>query len=127
MRTHCWNGSAVILAVGAGMVLLVGGCGNGSSSFKSPSKSEDKSPTVAAPKSPKTALVPKIEVADWCGEHGIPESICSMCSDKVADECKKKGDWCKEHNRAESQCFVCHPENKAKYEAMKPKAEKGAD
>lgn len=54
----------------------------------------------------------------WCDEHGIPEAECSMCSAKVAKECKAKGDWCKEHNRAESQCFICHPELREKFAAQ---------
>jgi hypothetical protein len=45
----------------------------------------------------------------WCKEHGIPEDQCSMCSAKVAAECRETGDWCEEHNRAASQCFVCDP------------------
>lgn len=53
----------------------------------------------------------------WCAEHGIPEEECSMCSAKVAAECKKKGDWCEKHDRADSQCFVCHPEYKEKFAA----------
>jgi hypothetical protein len=45
----------------------------------------------------------------WCDEHGIPEAKCSMCSAKVAKECKAKGDWCDKHDRARSQCFLCEP------------------
>jgi hypothetical protein len=54
----------------------------------------------------------------WCEEHGVPESMCSLCSQKVAAQCKKDGDWCKIHNRAQSQCFKCDPTKYAKYEAM---------
>ncbi len=54
----------------------------------------------------------------WCGEHGVPEEICSQCDPKVAAACKKKGDWCKEHDRADSQCFKCHPKLKEKYAAL---------
>lgn len=57
----------------------------------------------------------------WCDEHGVPEEECSMCSSKVAKECKAKGDWCDKHDRAKSQCFICDPSLKdkfaAKYEA----------
>jgi len=53
----------------------------------------------------------------WCDEHGIPEEKCSMCSKKVADECKRKGDWCKEHDRAKSQCFKCDPKLKEAFAA----------
>lgn len=53
----------------------------------------------------------------WCGEHGIPEEECSMCSAKFAKECKAKGDWCDKHDRAKSQCFICDPTLKEKYAA----------
>ena len=49
---------------------------------------------------------------DWCVEHGVPESKCSLCDDKYAAACKKNGDWCEKHDRPESQCFVCNPKLK---------------
>jgi hypothetical protein len=54
----------------------------------------------------------------WCGEHGVPEGICSQCSSKVAAELQKKGDWCAEHDRAKSQCFLCDPSLKEKFAAQ---------
>src|SRR5688572_23281019 len=45
----------------------------------------------------------------WCQEHGVPEDICSLCSDEAAAKFKKEGDWCKIHDRAQSQCFKCDP------------------
>lgn len=59
--------------------------------------------------------------ADWCAEHGVPESICTRCNSKLIAEFKQKGDWCKEHNLPESQCIECNPDLKEKFEAMKPK------
>lgn len=59
--------------------------------------------------------------ADWCAEHGVPESICTRCNPKLIAEFKQKGDWCKEHNLPESQCIECNPDLKEKFEAMKPK------
>jgi hypothetical protein len=53
----------------------------------------------------------------WCAEHGVPEAECSMCSAKVAGECKKKSDWCEKHDRAKSQCFICDPSLEARYAA----------
>jgi hypothetical protein len=53
----------------------------------------------------------------WCDEHGVPEAECSMCSRKVAAECKKNGDWCAKHDRAQSQCFLCDAGLEAKYAA----------
>lgn len=54
----------------------------------------------------------------WCGEHGVPEEMCSMCSAKVAADFQKKGDWCAEHDRAKSQCFICDPTLKETFAAQ---------
>lgn len=62
----------------------------------------------------------------WCPEHGIPEDECSMCSAKVAKECKVNGDWCAEHDRAKSQCFLCDPSLKEKF-AAKYRAKYGTE
>lgn len=62
----------------------------------------------------------------WCDEHGIPEAECSMCSSKVAKECKAKGDWCEKHDRAKSQCFICEPKLKEKFAAIY-RAKEGKD
>ena len=82
--------------------------------------------TVVQPKTQnRTPLVEKIEVADWCKEHVVPESVCTRCNASLIPEFQKKGDWCKEHALPESQCIECHPELKAKFEAMAPKAAGG--
>ncbi|MBI3722838.1 hypothetical protein HY251_02620 [bacterium] len=72
----------------------------------------------------RAPIVPRVEVADWCKEHGVPESICTRCNETLIPEFKKKGDWCAKHELPDSQCLVCHPELKAKLEAMAPKEEK---
>jgi hypothetical protein len=54
----------------------------------------------------------------WCQEHGVPEHICSLCSDEYATKAKKEGDWCKIHDRAQSQCFKCDPDKYKKFEDM---------
>lgn len=69
-------------------------------------------------------LVPKHEVADWCGDHGVPESVCTRCNAELVAGFKKKGDWCEKHGLPDSQCLTCHPELKAKFEAMAPGAKK---
>lgn len=74
----------------------------------------------SAPKTPPPST-PTASEADWCAEHGVPESICSRCNQKLIAEFKQKGDWCKEHNLPESQCIECNPDLKEKFEAMKPK------
>jgi len=78
---------------------------------------QDPSPTAPAPAQP---LVNKKEAADWCGEHGVPESVCSRCNAQVAAEMKEKGDWCNEHAVAESQCFACNPKLEQEFLKKKP-------
>jgi hypothetical protein len=46
---------------------------------------------------------------DWCGEHQVPESLCTQCNPKLAAAFKATGDWCPEHGLPESQCRLCNP------------------
>ncbi len=95
-----------LLALLAGFVVLLGGCGKPDQ----PDKKVDTGKPVA--KKPETK-----HDDWWCTEHGIPEDECSMCSKKVARECKDRGDWCDKHDRALSQCFLCNPRRKEFYAA----------
>lgn len=90
---------------------------------KAPDKDAVKTDSTTTKEKPKEPLIKKQEIADWCPEHGVPESICTRCNSSLIEGFKAKGDWCKEHDLPESQCFVCHPELKEKFEAMKPKRE----
>ena len=49
---------------------------------------------------------------DWCGEHQVPESMCTQCNPKLAAAFKATGDWCSEHGLPESQCRLCNPDLK---------------
>jgi hypothetical protein len=102
--TSTWTKCGVVLALLGVFVVLAGGCGPAE-----PKKDEGK-PGPAAKKDTK-------HEEWWCVEHGIPEDECSMCSKKVAKECKAKGDWCDKHDRALSQCFICNPKRKEFYAA----------
>lgn len=102
MRLQLWFGSLVL--AGATAIGLVGsGC----------TKSDHKDHKQA-----KGDLKKDDHSGWWCQEHGIPEHLCSMCSDEVAAKHKKEGDWCKIHDRAQSQCFKCDSTLYKKYEAM---------
>lgn len=46
---------------------------------------------------------------DWCGGHGVPESVCTRCNAKLIPAFKATGDWCAEHGLPESQCKACNP------------------
>jgi len=49
---------------------------------------------------------------DWCGEHQVPESMCTRCNPALAAAFKATGDWCEEHGLPESQCKICNPDLK---------------
>ena len=46
---------------------------------------------------------------DWCGEHQVPESLCTRCNPALIAAFKVSNDWCAEHARPESQCLICNP------------------
>jgi hypothetical protein len=46
---------------------------------------------------------------DWCGEHGVPESLDTRCNPKLIPAFKATKDWCAEHGLPESQCLKCNP------------------
>ncbi len=49
---------------------------------------------------------------DWCGEHAVPESMCTQCDPSLVAAFKATGDWCPEHGIPESQCRICNPDLK---------------
>lgn len=49
---------------------------------------------------------------DWCGEHQVPESLCTRCNPSLIAAFKATGDWCDEHGLPESQCLICNPDLK---------------
>ncbi len=44
---------------------------------------------------------------DWCSEHGVPESKCSLCHPDLIAGFQAAGDWCAEHGLPESVCPKC--------------------
>ncbi len=49
---------------------------------------------------------------DWCGEHQVPESMCTRCNPALVPAFKATGDWCAQHALPESQCLACNPKLK---------------
>jgi len=49
---------------------------------------------------------------DWCGEHGVAESLCTRCNASLIPAFKATGDWCEEHGLPDSQCLKCNPDLK---------------
>lgn len=99
------------------VVFVLAGCGGGATDGGKTEPTKVK-PTAEKPKVP---LVPKVEVADWCPEHGVPESVCTRCNENLMAGFKAKGDWCETHNLPKSQCVACDPALKTRLDALKPK------
>ncbi|MCM2271931.1 MAG: efflux RND transporter periplasmic adaptor subunit [candidate division Zixibacteria bacterium] len=47
---------------------------------------------------------------DWCAEHRVPESQCTLCHPELIAEFKAKNDWCGGHGLPESHCRLCNPD-----------------
>jgi len=119
-RKKCWSvlfGFAV-----AAPAVFVAGCEQ-KAAEKPAATGAAKTEALPAKEKLREPLIKKQEIADWCPEHGVPESVCTRCNPALTEGFKKKGDWCKGHDLPESQCLQCHPELKEKFEAMKPKRE----
>ncbi len=65
-------------------------------------------PGAAAPVHAGAAVAPGSH-DDWCGEHAVPESQCTLCDPGLAAAFKATNDWCAEHGLPESQCRACNP------------------
>ena len=104
-----WTGSGLSLVIAA-LLLSSTGC----------SQKDDRQAKVKSAKADDKKDLKADAKHDswWCEEHGVPEEICSLCSDTAAAKFKKDGDWCKLHDRAQSQCFKCDPKLYEKYEAQ---------
>jgi hypothetical protein len=46
---------------------------------------------------------------DWCGEHGVPESMDTRCDKSLIPAFKATGDWCDKHGLPKSQDKKCNP------------------
>lgn len=100
--------SVVAVALAAS---LAAGCGGRS---ESPASSTPGEAAVATPHASETGgshaegIVPG-SYADWCAEHGVPETACTRCDATLIAAFKATGDWCEEHGFPKSQCLSCDP------------------
>ena len=44
-----------------------------------------------------------------CKEHNVAEALCWQCKPSLATAYKMEGDWCGEHGLPESKCTLCNP------------------
>lgn len=121
---NCTKRSSILALIALlTLSFVAGGCER--KGTDAPPTSAAKTDSTSMKEKPKEPLLKKQEIADWCPEHGVPESICTRCNPALVNGFKQKGDWCKEHDLPESQCVQCHPELKEKFEAMRPKEHRG--
>ena len=98
--------------------LSLAGCDSGDTSTETKTAPAAKSEQVSSATKPALKpIIPVAQVADWCPEHGVPESVCTRCNASLEAGFKAKGDWCEEHKLPDSQCVAHHPELKAKFVA----------
>lgn len=106
------------------LLLCIAGCdaspagGAGSQPAAAPAETE---PRAAAPEHGKAGAKPGSH-EDWCGEHQVPESMCTRCNPSLIPAFKATSDWCEEHGLPESQCLACNPDLKI----VRPPAQGGA-
>jgi hypothetical protein len=93
----------VLLVVAA----VLPACGNQS---ETPGKDHTQAgtPPASAPGHAAADVVPG-SYEDWCGEHAVPESMCTRCNPALVAAFKATNDWCVEHGLPESQCLICNP------------------
>jgi hypothetical protein len=99
------------------IALLSAACAAGCEAPKQPATPAAPVTPATAPTAAAPAEAPTHGVAgaapgsheDWCGEHQVPESMCTRCNATLIPAFKATGDWCVEHNLPKSQCLVCDP------------------
>jgi len=103
------------LALAGCIARVVAACEKkGDSTPRAEQRSATAAPATAASEAPAHARhgVQPGSHEDWCGEHQVPESLCTRCNPSLIAAFKATGDWCEEHGLPESQCLICNPELK---------------
>lgn len=106
--------STYVTVVAALAALLAAGCGGREESGVPAAQGEAApavSPAGGAEASHAEGAVTG-SYADWCSEHGVPESACTRCDATLIAAFKATGDWCEEHGLPKSQCLACDPQLK---------------
>jgi len=65
----------------------------------------------------------EVNLSDWCAEHAVPESECTICDPSLVETFKASGDWCAGHGLPESHCRLCNPDIEFPQEKQKSSVE----
>lgn len=99
-------------ALGLASALLGASCSSPSSEQAPPAKANGSATKPSGDAGHAAADVKPGSHEDWCEEHAVPESQCTLCNPSLVAAFKATGDWCDEHGLPESQCKKCNPELK---------------
>lgn len=105
--------SAIYKVILTALVFAISACEKKTDPMPAPTPAKAAAP-AAASKPPTHAAegVKPGSYEDWCGEHQVPESMCTRCNSSLIAAFKATGDWCAEHGLPESQCLLCNPDLK---------------
>jgi hypothetical protein len=98
------------------LVLLFGACRKAKDSGEGATKT-DVAKTEGAGHAAKDVVPGSYE--DWCGEHQVPESQCTLCDPSLSAAFKATGDWCEEHGLPASHDRKHNPDLKIERPAKK--------
>ncbi len=87
-----------------GLLSSIAACDSKDSESTTIEKSDSERSESAIPTRPE-----KADPDDWCGGHGLPESMCTKCNPELTEKFKEAGDWCAPHELPESVCPKCNP------------------
>ena len=91
-------------------ILVFSACGGDRPEPQEAPSTESPAPRAKTEASHADATVVPGSYEDWCGEHEVPESMCTRCNPTLVAAFKATGDWCAEHGLPESQCLACNPD-----------------
>ena len=102
---------SVLFAIVASLILMLPSCSRDRSEPPNDGAVETPVPANNAVEAPAhgDANVTPGSYEDWCGEHQVPETLCTRCNPSLVAAFKATGDWCDEHGLPESQCRQCNP------------------
>lgn len=102
------------MRLGAALALLLlaslaGACPERGGPGRAPAPAPQAEGAAATPSEAPASAPAAAQAAAMCGEHGLPEALCTKCNPALAAVFKARGDWCAAHDVPESLCPVCSP------------------
>ncbi|MGE0709903.1 MAG: efflux RND transporter periplasmic adaptor subunit [Planctomycetota bacterium] len=100
-------GGVALLALGFGAVVLADR--RGWLPFGASAAQAQACPHGLTPAECPFCTPARVAQGGTCGEHGVPEALCTRCKPALIPAFQAQHDWCQEHGVPESQCLSCDP------------------